>query len=103
MVRADRISLEFPKGMLPERRGRRGRGMGSSSEQEQEPKEKSKVEILEPEEKQPYIDIGRIEGNKKEKVKFKIQLNGIEQVECTIKYSSTRAGEISKKITIGQK
>jgi len=103
MVRADRISLEFPKGMLPERRGRRGRGMGSSSEQEQEPKEKSKVEILEPEEKQPYIDIGRIEGNKKEKVKFKIQLNGIEQVECTIKYLSTRAGEISKKIVIGKK
>ena len=100
MVRPDRITLEFPKGMLPERR-RRGRGRDSSSEEEEEPKEKSKVEILEPEDKNPFIDIGRIEGNKKKKTKFKIQLNGIEQVECTIKFTSTRGGVISNKIVIG--
>lgn len=99
MVRPDRITLEFPKGMLPERRGR---GRDSSSEEEEEPKEKSKVEILEPEDKNPFIDIGRIEGNKKKKIKFKIQLNDIEQVEVTIKFTSTRGGVITKKIVIGQ-
>jgi hypothetical protein len=107
MVRPDRITLEFPEGMLPQRSQRRGRFGGRSMEgarreQPQEQKEKPKVEILEPTGGRPYIEISRIPGNKKMKVKFKVRLNGIERTECTVKYTSTRGGVVSKDIVIGK-
>jgi hypothetical protein len=107
MVRPDRITLEFPEGMLPQRSQRRGRFGGRSMEgarreQPQGQKEKPKVEILEPTGGRPYIEISRIPGNKKMKVKFKVRLNGIERTECTVKYTSTRGGVVSKDIVIGK-
>jgi hypothetical protein len=107
MVRPDRITLEFPEGMLPQRSQRRGRFggrpmEGAGREQPQGQKEKSKVEILEPKGSRPYIEIGRIPGNGKMKVKFKVRLNGIESTKCTVKYTSTRGGVVSKDIVIGK-
>ncbi|GAI68286.1 unnamed protein product [marine sediment metagenome] len=102
MVRQDRITLEFPEGMLPARRGG-GRGSSRGGDDEpQEPIDTAKVEILGPEENQPYVEIGRIPGNDKVIVQFKIRLNEIESTECTVTYTSTRGGEISKDIVIGK-
>ncbi len=106
IVMPDRITLEFPEGMLPERQARRGRfggfyGERSRREQTREG-EKTKVEILEPTKNQPYFEIGRIPGNDKIRVTFKLRLNGIEKTECTVKYTSTRGGVQSKDILIGK-
>lgn len=104
MVREDRVSLEFPEGILPRarQRGRYGAmSMMGGNREEQEPREKPKVTILEPKNRQPYQDIGRIPGNSKVKVTFKMRLNGIEGTDCTIKYTSTRGGILSKTIRIG--
>lgn len=105
IVMPDRISLEFPEGMLPrssEGRERFG-GMFMERERREQPeqREKSKVEILEPEESRPYVEIGRVPGKEKIKATFKIRLNDIESTECKIKYTSTRGGVVSKDIVIG--
>ncbi len=104
MVMPDRITLEFPEGMLPRRmeRGRFGGMYGyGRGQQTQEPQEEAKVEIIEPKGSRPYVEIGRIPGNDKAKVTFKLKFNGIAGTECTVKYTSTRGGVISKKIKIG--
>jgi hypothetical protein len=107
IVIPDTVSLEFPEGMLPPSFGGRG-GRFMEMYQEgggrmpQQPREKPKVESLEPKGGRPSVEIGRIEGNKKVKVLFKIRLNGIDGTECTVKYSSTRGGVVEKKITIGK-
>jgi hypothetical protein len=106
IVMPDRITLEFPEGMLPRRQERRGRFEGfyrerSRREQTREG-EKAKVEILEPTKDQPYFEVSRIPGNGKIKVTFKLRLNCIEKTECTIKYTSTRGGVHSKEIFIGK-
>jgi hypothetical protein len=104
MVMPDRITLEFPEGMLP-RRMERGRFGGMSGpgrgQQPEEPQEEAKVTIIEPSGNRPYVEIGRIPGNDKAKVTFKLKLNGIDSTECTVKYTSTRGGIVSKKIMIG--
>lgn len=106
IVRPDRITLEFPEGMLPrrdERRGRFGGGMYGErrrSGQPSEQTEKPKVEILEPEKDQPYFEIGSIPGNGKVKVIFRLRLNEIDKIECTVKYTSTRGGVRSEEIVI---
>ncbi len=104
IVRPDRITLEFPEGMLPVRRSQRGRfgGMGLQPAQKPEPQEKSKVEMLEPSRILNYMDIDRIPGNDSVTVTFKLRLNGISGTDCTIKYTSTRGGVISKDIRIGK-
>jgi hypothetical protein len=106
IVRPDRIELEFPAGMLPRRAEGRGRfrGMygGRPISQQSEQTEKSKVEIIAPEKNQSYVEIGRIPGNDKIKVTFKLRLNDIESTTCTIKYTSTRGGVLSKDIEIGK-
>jgi hypothetical protein len=106
IVQPDRIELEFPEGMLPRRTQGRGRfrGMygGRPRTQEAEQTEKPKVEITAPKKNQPYVEIGRIPGNEKIKVTFKLRLNGIQSTRCTVKYSSTRGGVLSKDITIGK-
>ncbi len=108
IVTPDTVSLEFPEGMLPPSFGGRGgrfremymeRGGGRMPQQ---PQEKPKVEILEPKGARPSVDIGRIEGNKKVKVMFKVRLNGIEGTKCTVRYSSTRGGVVSKDIQLGK-
>lgn len=105
IVRPDRIELEFPPGMLPRRATRRGRfgGMfgGRPTSQQPEPTEKPKVEIIGPEKNQPYVEIGRIPGNDKIKVTFKLRLNDIESTKCTVRYTSTRGGVLSRAIVIG--
>ncbi len=104
MVMPDRITLEFPEGMLPRRmeRGRFGGMYGyGRGQQSQEPQEEAKVKIIEPRGGRPYVEIGRIPGNDKAKVTFKLKFNGIAGTECTVKYTSTRGGVISKKIKIG--
>lgn len=103
MVRPDRISLEFPEGMLPEIDPRaRFRAMygGGAARTQQKPKEKPKVEILGPRKGRPYAEIGRIPGNDKVKTTFELRFNGIESTECTIRYTSTRGGVVSKEIVI---
>ncbi len=104
IVMPDRITLEFPAGMLPERQERRRSfegfyGEASRREQARET-EKAKVEILEPEKNQPYFEIGSIPGNSKIKATFRLRLNEIEKTECTVKYISTRGGIHSKDIVI---
>ncbi|NOR16059.1 MAG: peptidase [Candidatus Aminicenantes bacterium] len=74
MVQPDRITLEFPEGI---------------------------VKIIDPKGNRPYVEIGRIPGNDKSKVTFKLKLIDIQQTECTVKYTSTRGGVISKIIVIG--
>jgi hypothetical protein len=105
IVQPDRVALEFPAGMLPRRaEGRRGfRGMyeGPTRSQQPEQTEKSKVEIIEPEKNQPFVEIGRIPGNDKIKVTFKLRLNDVESTKCTVRYTSTRGGVLSKDIVIG--
>jgi hypothetical protein len=107
MVTPDRITLEFPEGMLP-RQAARGRfggmygGSGGRQAAQDEEEEKSKVEIVEPRGRRSYTDIGRIPGNDKVTVTFKIRLNGITGVPCTVKYTSTRGGVVAKEIKIGQ-
>ncbi|UCE42747.1 MAG: peptidase [Candidatus Aminicenantes bacterium] len=105
IVRPDRIELEFPPGVLPRRSQGRGRfrGMfgGRPMSQEAEQTEKPKVEIIAPEKGQPYVDIGRIPGNDKVKVTFKLRLKDIESTKCTVRYTSTRGGVLSKDILIG--
>jgi hypothetical protein len=105
IVRPDRIELEFPEGMLPRRAEGRGRFGGMYGRRQMsalpEQKEKSKVEILGPEKNQPFVDIGRIPGNEKVKVTFKIRLTDIKSTKCTIRYTSTRGGVVSKDIEIG--
>lgn len=106
IVRPDRIELEFPAGMIPSRGGERGRFGGMygdrSLRREPEQTEKPKVEILAPEKNQPFVEIGRIPGNEKIKVSFRLRLNDIESTTCTIRYSSTRGGVQSKDILIGK-
>lgn len=104
IVQEDRVSLEFPEGMLPRapERGRfGGMGMMGTEPQEPEQREKAKVEILEPSNRRPYQDIGCIPGGDKIKVTFKIRLNDIDGTNCTVRYTSTRGGVISKNIRIG--
>ena len=106
IVQEDRVTLEFPEGMLP-RAPERGRYGGMSMmgrpPQEQEQREKPKVEIIEPKSRRPYLEIGRIPGNDKVKVTFKIRFNGIEGTDCTVKYTSTRGGVVTKVVRIGTK
>ena len=106
IVRQDRIELEFPAGMLPRRTEERGRFRGMYGGREMRPQQQQtdipKVEILGPEKNQPYAEIGRIPGNDKVKVTFKVRLNEIESTKCTIKYISTRGGVLSKDIVIGK-
>jgi hypothetical protein len=106
IVRPDRITLEFPEGMLPGRVEGRGRFFDTFEErprrEQQEQREKSKVEILEPKDKRPYVEIGRIPGHEKIKVTFKVRLNDIKSTACTIKYTSTRGGVVSQAIVIGK-
>jgi hypothetical protein len=45
--------------------------------------------------------MGRIPGNDKIKVTFKLRLKEIESTKCTIQYTSTRGGVLSKEIVIG--
>jgi hypothetical protein len=105
IVRPDRIELEFPAGMLPRRAAGRGRFGGMfgrrAASQQPEPTEKPKVEIIGPEKNQPYVEIGRIPGNDKIKVTFKLRLNDIKSTKCTVRYTSTRGGVLSKEIVIG--
>ncbi len=106
IVMPDRITLEFPEGMLPRRQEGRGefRGMyGERPAREQtREREKAKVEILGPEKNQPFFEIGSIPGSSKIKVIFRLRLNEIEKTECTVKYTSTRGGVHSKDIVIGK-
>ena len=105
IVRPDRVELEFPAGMLPRRTQGRGRfrGMygGRPTSQQPEQTGKPKVEIIAPEKNQPYVDIGRIPGNDNVKVTFKLRLNDIKSTKCTVRYTSTRGGVLSKDIVIG--
>jgi len=104
IVRPDAISLEFPPGMTRRFGGMRGRsGMERARTQEQAQQEKPKVEILEPESGRPSVEIERLEGGEKKKVKFKIKLNDIPGTQCTVKYISTRGGVVTKDITIGSR
>ena len=75
-------------------------GRRPSAEQTQA--EISKVEITAPKKNQPYVEIGRVPGNDKVKVTFKLRLNGIENTTCTVRYTSTRGGVLSKDIVIGK-
>ncbi len=106
IVHPDRIELEFPAGMIPSRQGERGRFEGMYGarpvRQQSEQTEKPKVEILAPEKNQPFVEIGRIPGNEKIKVSFKLRLNGIENTTCKIRYLSTRGGVTSKDILVGR-
>jgi len=106
IVQLDRVELEFPEGMLPRRDERRGgfRGMhgGPPESQQPEEREKPKVEIIAPEKNQPYVDIGCIPGNDTVKVTFTLKLNGIQSTKCTIRYTSTRGGVLSKDVVIGE-
>ena len=106
IVRPDRITLEFPEDVFPRQspRTRFRRMSGGRGRQEQEElMKKAKVKIIEPKGNRPYIEIGRIPGNEKIKVKFKIRLDDIDSTKCTIKYTSTRGGVLSKEIVIGKK
>jgi hypothetical protein len=106
IVRPDRIELEFPEGMLPRRSEGRGRFRGMfgrrPTTQQPEQTEKPKVEITAPKKNQPFVEIGRIPGNEKTKVTFKLRLNEILGTKCTVRYTSTRGGVLSKEVTIGQ-
>jgi hypothetical protein len=106
IVRPDRVELEFPAGLLPSRDERRGRfsGMygGPPETQQSVQSEKPKVEIIAPEKNRPYVDIGRIPGNDRVKVTFKFRLNDIQSTTCTIRYTSTRGGMLSKDVVIGE-
>ena len=104
IVTPDRITLEFPEAVLPPRpeRGRfRGMYSGEMDTESEGSSEKAQLEILEPQGSRPYIEIGRIPGNEKVKVTFKIRLKDIPSTECTVKYTSTRGGVVSKKMIIG--
>jgi hypothetical protein len=102
MVKQDRITLEFPDGMLPPPpRSRRSR-MDGGGDDEQKESEEYKVNILEPGDNQPYAEIERLPGNSKKSVIFKVRLNGINSVRCTVKYRSTRGGVAAKDIIIGE-
>jgi hypothetical protein len=104
IVTPDRITLEFPDGMLPRRQERRGRFGGMYEERPRreptERREKAKVEILEPERNQPSVEIGSIPGHGKIKVTFKLRLNDIAKTPCTVRYDSTRGGVCSRDIVI---
>lgn len=106
IVRPDRIELQFPEGMLPRTTEGRGRFREMFGErptgQQIEQAEKPKVEVIAPEKNRPYVEIGRIPGNDKIKVTFRLRLNGIEGAPCTVKYTSTRGGVVSKDIVIGR-
>ena len=106
IVRPDRITLEFPEDILPRREVGRDRlrnryGQGAQSAQAESQK-KAKVKILGPKKNQAYTEIGRIAGNESIKIKFKIQLLDIDSTECTLKYTSTRGGVVSRNIVIGR-
>jgi hypothetical protein len=75
---------------------------GRPASQQPEQTEKPKVEIIAPRRNQPYAEIGRIPGNDKIKVIFKLRLNDIESTTCTVRYTSTRGGVLSKDIVIGK-
>ncbi|MFC1557338.1 hypothetical protein ACFL5L_05075, partial [candidate division KSB1 bacterium] len=97
IVRPDMLHLDFPEGYV--RMPRRGGGRsGRQQAEEEEPQETPKVEILEPESGSPSIDIDRLIGGEKKKVKFKIRLNGITETTATIRFESTRGGVITKDI-----
>jgi hypothetical protein len=104
IVRPDRISLEFPEDILPPRLERRRYGgmYGGPPDKEAAEQKEAKVEILKPRRNRSYVDIGRIAGHDKATVSFTVRLKDIEQAECTVKYSSTRGGVVSKKIVIGK-
>ena len=74
---------------------------GSPSGQADEEQKKAKVKIIDPKGNRPYVEIGRIPGNSKATVSFKLKLIDIQQTECTLKYTSTRGGVVFKKIVIG--
>lgn len=106
MVRSDSISLEFPEDVLPRRSsGRQFRGMSMEDfrQNQEEERQTAKVQIVEPKGFTPSIEIGRIPGNDKIKVVFKIRLKDIDSTPCTVRYTSTRGGVCSKDIVIGKK
>ena len=114
IVRPDTISLEFPAGMVSGGGGGRGGrggmaamggrggagagGRGGRAIAEQ-PQRRSRVEILEP--SRPSITLDRLAGHETKTVQFKVRLNEISGTECTIRFSSTRGGVVTKKIYIG--
>jgi hypothetical protein len=104
IVRPDTVSLEFPEEVLPRRSmsrgGFRGMGMGREGGEQPAPQEKVKVQLIEPSGMRPDIEIGRISGNSKVKVTFRLKLVDIESTDCTVKYSSTRGGVVSRDIVI---
>ena len=125
IVRPDTISLEFPAGMVAGGGGRGGRGgmaaMGGRGGAgrggaggrggvgaggrggraiDEQPQPRARVEILEP--SRASITLDRLIGHETKTVQFKVRLNEITGTECTIRFSSTRGGVVTKKIYIGK-
>lgn len=106
IVTPDTVTLVFPEGLLPRRETGRNRYMrmmagGAPESDAQASGEKSKVEIVEPKNRRPSIEIGRVPGNGKVGVTFKVRLNGITGTSCTVRYSSTRGGVCERTIRLG--
>jgi len=96
IVRPDMLYLDFPDGSVKPKPARSRYG-----EPQKEEEKTYKVEVIDPEEGFAEMDIDRLEGGEKKKIKFKIKLNGITETECTVRYSSTRGGIVTKDIVIG--
>ncbi len=97
IVRPDMLTLEFPEDVYRPR----SRGRSYYRMQEEETPQKNKITFIDPEQGAPSFEVGRLEKGEKKKYKFKVKLDGISGTECTLKFSSTRGGVITKKIHIG--
>ncbi len=100
IVKPDEVFVDFPEGMVHEPVEIGSYWMRESADSKVEEGE-AKVEILEPESGKLSIDIDRLKGGEKKKVKFRVKFNGITGTKCTIRFSSTRGGVITREIFIG--
>ena len=83
IVRPDRMRLEFDKELTKDRKNK-------------------KVEILVPEITNKIVDTGWTKKGEKKVARFKVKLNGIESVKCTVHVLSSRGGHREEEIVIGE-
>ncbi|MFC1564181.1 M14 family metallopeptidase [candidate division KSB1 bacterium] len=99
IVRPDVLTLEFPEDVY--RPVRRGRSFYMRP-QEDTPRQRNKVTFIDPKPAEaPSFEIGRLDKGEKKKYKFKVKLEDISGTKCTLRFSSTRGGVITKEIYIG--
>ncbi len=83
IVRPDRVRLEFEKELTSDRKNK-------------------KVEIVIPDIRDKDVDLGWTKQGEVKTARFRVRLNGVESVKCTVHVLSSRGGHRKQEIVIGK-